>query len=122
MILQTNFDGGAPSGDEADQASPLTVANNARILVAGGATFLSDSFLSQQSQAFILNLTDWLLLDEALLKIRSRGLASAAIDELDEGARRGIKYGNILGLPMALVALGLVRWRRREHRRTRVSL
>jgi gliding-associated putative ABC transporter substrate-binding component GldG len=97
-------------------------AENARVLVSGGAAFLTDQFMSQTNQALALNLVDWLVLDEALLAMRARGLAAAPLDEVSDGTRGSIKYINVLGLPLAFVAFGLVRWRVREKRRREVAL
>ena len=88
-----------------------------------GSAFFTDQFNSPQGAALSLNLIDWLLLDEALLAMRSRGLSGAPIDDdLSDGTKTFVKYGNIVGLPLAFVAFGLVRWRRREARRSKVKL
>ncbi len=97
-------------------------AQNGRVLVAGGSAFLTDQFMSQTNQALALNLIDWLVLDEALLSMRARGLAAAPLAELSDGTRGMVKYINIVGLPFAFIAFGLVRWRVREKRRRDVSL
>ena len=98
------------------------VAANARILVAGGASFLTDQLMSPGNEAFVLNLMDWLVLDEALLAVRSRGLAAAPLDEIGARARSTIKLLHILGLPLACVLFGLFRWRWRESRRSTVTV
>jgi len=113
-VLPSHF-GAAPTATE--QSRP-----QGRVLVTGGASFLADQFLSKGNQTLLLNLMDWLVLDDALLAIRSRGLAAAPLRDVDEGSRRLIKLGNVVGLPLALVAFGLVRWRMRERRRARVHL
>ncbi len=97
-------------------------AKNARILVAGGGSFVTDPFLSPGNEALVLNMVDWLVLDEALLSVRSRGLAAARLSDLGDAARATVKYLNIAGVPLALVAFGLVRWRMREKRRGSVSV
>ena len=107
----------SPEGEAAAQS-----AQNGRILVTGGASLIHDQFLSKSNQALVLNLMDWLLLDEALLEVRSRGLAAAPLEEVSESGRALVKYGNVLGLPALFVAFGLLRWRRREARRGKVSL
>ncbi|HCF62484.1 MAG TPA: ABC transporter permease, partial [Myxococcales bacterium] len=59
----------------------------------------------------------------ALLAVRTRGLAAAPFDkDLTDGKRNAARYLNILGLPLAFVGFGLVRWRMRESRRSKVSL
>ena len=93
-----------------------------RVLVAGGSSFLTDQFLSRGNQTLVLNLVDWLVLDEALLAVRSRGLRAAPLEDVEPGGRDLIKYGNMLGLPLAFVVFGLGRWRLRERRRSQVRL
>jgi gliding-associated putative ABC transporter substrate-binding component GldG len=108
-----------------------TVATGARVVVVAGSSLAGDQFMSKTNEAFILNLLDWLLLDEDLLAVRSRGLAAAPLGgiddegkptELSDGRRAAAKYGNMLGVPLAFVAFGLVRWRMREARRSKVTL
>jgi len=65
---------------------------------------------------------DWLVRDDALLAVRTRGLQAAPLAEVRDSTRSTIKYVNILGVPLLCVVFGLVRWRRRESRRTRVSV
>jgi len=100
----------------------VSVAANARVLVGGGASFMKDQFLSPTNSALVLNLMDWLLQDEALLSVRSRGLTAAPLDEISGGSRALMKYGNIIGLPIAFIIFGLMRWRRREAQRSKVTL
>ena len=95
---------------------------NPRVVVAGGSSFVQDEFLGRSGETFALNLMDWLLLDEALLAVRSRGLSAAPLDEISDATRTAVKYGNILGLPFLAIALGLLRWRRREARRAQARL
>ncbi|MBC7792509.1 MAG: ABC transporter permease, partial [Clostridia bacterium] len=93
-----------------------------RILVAGGSAFIQDQFGGKANEAFILNMVDWLVMDEAMLSVRSRGLAAAPLEEISDGGRNAMKLANIVGLPFAFVAFGLVRWRLREGRRSKVTL
>lgn len=101
-------------------ASPA--ATQGRIAVAGSAYFVTDQFLGKPNEALALNLIDWLVRDDALLAVRTRGLAEAPLRDLSDGQRNAVKYLNILGLPGAFIGFGLVRWRRRENRRSKVTL
>ncbi|WP_224245393.1 GldG family protein [Hyalangium gracile] len=86
-----------------------------RVIVVGGSSLLWDDFMARPNQALLLNVADWLLLDPALLAMRTRGLAGAPLQqELSEATRNGVKFGNALGLPLLLALYGVVRWRRRE--------
>jgi ABC-type uncharacterized transport system involved in gliding motility auxiliary subunit len=91
----------------------------ARVIVVGGSMLLWDEFMARPNQALLLNVADWLLLDPALLAMRTRGLAEAPLrQELSEATRNGVKFGNALGIPLLLALYGVVRWRRRESSRT----
>ncbi|HEX9508680.1 MAG TPA: ABC transporter permease, partial [Myxococcales bacterium] len=82
-----------------------------------------DDFMSRPNQALLLNVADWLLLDPALLAMRTRGLAEAPLQaDISDATRGAVKYGNTLGIPLLLVLYGVVRWRMREARRATVSI
>jgi ABC-type uncharacterized transport system involved in gliding motility auxiliary subunit len=88
-----------------------------RVIVAGGHDLLLDAYLQKPNEALLLNMADWLMHDDDLLAVRTRGLAPAPLAPAGASKRQAIKLGNIVGLPLAFVALGLARWRRREARR-----
>jgi gliding-associated putative ABC transporter substrate-binding component GldG len=94
-----------------------------RVIVAGGSAALWDDFMGRPNQALLLNVADWLLLDPALLAMRTRGMAEAPLQqELSNTTRNTVKFGNAFGIPFALAAFGLVRWRMRESRRATVTV
>jgi gliding-associated putative ABC transporter substrate-binding component GldG len=95
---------------------------DARVIVVGGSTLAMDDFMGRPNQALMLNVADWLLLDPALLAMRTRGLTDAPLQpELAEATRNTVKYGNVLGLPVLLALYGIVRWRMRESRRATIT-
>lgn len=101
-------------------ATPLLAESqgDARIIVAGGSTMTWDEFMGRPNQALMLNVADWLLLDSALLHMRTRGLAESPIDpEVSDAKRNTVKFGNTLGVPLLLVLFGVGRWRMRESKR-----
>jgi len=108
---------GQSTADVMDQKSA-----ESRIVVAGGASFMTDRFFAQGNQALVLNLMDWLVRDDALLAVRTRGLEAAPLEEVTDSTRAFLKYANILGVPLLCVIIGLVRWRARERRRGRVTI
>ncbi|MFW6253569.1 MAG: hypothetical protein ACOC41_01450 [Chitinivibrionales bacterium] len=59
-----------------------------------------------------MNLVDWLTLDENLIEIRSRAIADRTLehDQLKEGNSFAnvIRYANVLGMPLLVIALGIV--------------
>jgi len=99
--------------------------SDARLIVVGTSALVTDDFVSQSraNQALVLNVADWLVLDPALLAMRSRGLQMATLKpELSDTTRNAVKFGNAFGLPFALALFGLVRWRMREARRATVTI
>jgi ABC-type uncharacterized transport system involved in gliding motility auxiliary subunit len=109
-------------GMSANPPGAASHANKGRVLVAGGASFATDPFMSKSNEALLMNLMDWLVLDDALLAVRSRGLEAAPLKDVSDGTRQATKYLNIIGVPLAFIGLGVARWRRREARRGGVSL
>jgi gliding-associated putative ABC transporter substrate-binding component GldG len=105
----------------APQSSGAGEGAEARVLVAAGDQLIHDSFFGKTNEALLLNLVDWLVRDDGLLAVRSRGLGAAPLADASEARRNTLKYFNIVGLPLAFVGLGLVRWRRREARRHKIS-
>jgi hypothetical protein len=79
--------------------------------------------MSRPNQALLLNVADWMLLDQSLLAMRARGLAVAPLQtELSDATRNGLKLGNALGIPVLLALYGVFRWRMRESRRALVKV
>jgi len=111
-----------PAGEASQDPQTAAPSAPARILVAGGYGFVLDEFMTRANQALALNLFDWLVQDEAMLAVRTRGLSASPLEETSEGLRQGLKYGNIVGLPLLFVLFGLVRWRMRESRRKTAAI
>jgi gliding-associated putative ABC transporter substrate-binding component GldG len=105
-------------------AAPLLAQSKAdgRLIVVGTSALFDDQFLGNSNLALLMNVADWLLLDPALLALRSRAVALAPLKaELSDSTRNAVKFGNALGLPLLLAAFGLVRWRMREASRKTVT-
>ncbi len=94
-----------------------------RLVVVGTSAFMWDQVGGRLGQAFVLNLIDWLMLDEGLLTMRTRGMTAAPLEkDISDTTRNGVKYGNMLGVPFLFCLYGLVRWRSRERRRHTVQI
>lgn len=109
-------------GTAAAEAPQDTPAVSARVLVAATESLVTDDFMNKGNDTLLLNMMDWLMKDDSLLTVRARGMVAAALDDVGEVRRRTLKYGNILGLPLGFVALGALRWRRRQQRRSHYAL
>lgn len=128
--LMVAIDGPLPSAYVVDPATAkvsapktgIAKATDARVLVSGSYAFLLDSYMNAGNQALSMNLLDWLMKDDGLLAVRSRGLHADPLKTLTDGERTTVKYANLLGLPLLFIVFGLYRWRRREGRRRKATL
>jgi hypothetical protein len=99
------------SGEDNDRdIVPATTGRH--LVVAGDSDFLSAQNAAPGNVAWLLNVVDWLTLDENLISIRSRTLVDRTLDtdQLGEGTSRTnvIRYANIFGMPVLVIILGLV--------------
>jgi ABC-type uncharacterized transport system involved in gliding motility auxiliary subunit len=91
-----------------DPPRPTVEGAPARLVVAGSADFVANN------PAFMLNLADWLVKDEALLSIRSRTGQVAALEPTSAGERLAYKGLLLTAGPGLLLAFGAVRAARRR--------
>jgi hypothetical protein len=103
----------------------------ARLVVIADSEFMSDQYLNlvrsglsiyEENLKFALNIMDWLAQDEALAQVRNKGMQSRPLDPVKEGTVWLIKAGNIIGLPLLLLLIGLIRWRIRSSARVTAKL
>jgi ABC-2 type transport system permease protein len=90
--------------------------NRGRIVVVGNMEFATDRYLSPDNGAFTLNAIDWLAQDEALISIRSRDRRPPRLLFSSPALQEGVKYANLILLPLLIAAWGTVRLVRRRRR------
>ena len=109
--------------DEAVTAKPVeeerttkTDSEATQIVVVGNSQFLQQG--QRDGQLFFLNTVDWLTLGEELINIRSHGATNRPLKEISESEKFFLKFISIAGVPILVVAFGLVRFflRRRAKR------
>ncbi len=94
---------------------------SARLVVIGDGDFAVNAKGEGQPQpvqpdnlSLLVNSIDWLSDDTGLIDLRTKGITSRPLDDLEEGTRNLLKYGNFL-VPMLFVLLyGIVRAQRRK--------
>jgi ABC-type uncharacterized transport system involved in gliding motility auxiliary subunit len=91
-----------------------------RIAVVGSLDFTTDRFVrtAPENLVFTLNAVDWLAQDDALISIRSKDRRPPPLLFESPAQREGVKYANLIGLPVMVALVGLIRLIRRR-RRTR---
>lgn len=93
--------------------------DSGRIVVVGDSDFLRDNMLGGGDHlVFFNNLVDSLTLDEDLIGIRSKVMASRPIKELEPGRKALMRYLNVFGLTALVITFGL--WRHYARRRSRL--
>lgn len=105
-------DDGESSGREDDSAK------GGRMIVIGDVDFLQEQFLqaNPQNLVFTLNAIDWLAQDEALIGIRSKLRTPPVMSFTSEFQRVALKWGNLVGVPLLFILLGVVRVTGRRRR------
>ena len=99
-----------------EERTTITESNPTQIVVLGNSAFLQ--FSGRDELNFFFNTIDWLTLGDDLIHIRSHGVTDRPLKEVSEGEKLFLKFANIAGVPIVVVAFGLIRYllRRRAKR------
>lgn len=91
-----------------------TQSPETRILVVGDGDFMKDDFAgSKGNMNFFQNIVDYLADDAGLITIRSKDVTEPPLEQLSDGTRKFLKYGNLIAPPVLVILYGLLRWRKR---------
>lgn len=91
------------------QKSPDT-----RIVVVGDGDFMKDDFARNDGNLiFFQNIVDYLSDDAGLITIRSKNVTEPPLDQISDGMKKFLKYGDLIAPPLLVILYGLLRWRRR---------
>ena len=95
--------------------------NPFRMIVVGDSDWITDNMVSRYPDqlALAINYIDWLAEDDALAAIRSKDISFRPLLFDSDTHRNLVQYGNLIGVPVLLVLLGLIRFlmRRRVQRK-----
>jgi ABC-type uncharacterized transport system involved in gliding motility auxiliary subunit/ABC-type transport system involved in multi-copper enzyme maturation permease subunit len=91
-----------------------------RVIVIGDDDFADDRSArgAPENVALALNAVDWLAQDEALISIRAKDRRPPQLVFTSNATRQGVKYANVVGVPLLVALAGLIRLTRRR-RKTR---
>ena len=116
----------APGGEISEEdvttetlALAYTQPDGGRIVLAGSSALVHDETLSQSvsglaGMIFFQNAIDWLAQDEALISIRSKDRAPPLLLFPNEWLPDLTRYGNLAGVPLLFVLVGVLRLARRR--------
>jgi ABC-type uncharacterized transport system involved in gliding motility auxiliary subunit len=112
----------APGGDEptVDESK-----GPARIVLVADSEFASDEYLQIARHIptyglnlqFFMGMVDWMAQDQTLSAARAKTVTAKPLTFTSEATPTIVKYGNIVGVPLAFVIYGIARWRIRTTRR-----
>jgi hypothetical protein len=92
---------------------PVSVTENRFVLVGDGNLGL-DNYLGENEFLFIQNVIDWLIQSEDLIGIRSKQIPMTPLKEIPVLIRQLIKWVNLLGPTVLIIALGILLWQYRR--------
>jgi len=115
LTVAVALDPAADDGESSGGADPVT---DGRMIVIGDVDFLQEQFVqaNPQNLVFTLNAIDWLAQDEALIGIRSKLRTPPVMAFTSEFQSAALKWGNLVGVPLLFVLLGVVRVTGRRRR------
>ncbi len=89
-----------------------------RLVVVGDASFVEDQYVQANptNMVFLANAIDWLAQDEALIRIRSKVRTPPSLVFGSELSKQLLKWGNLVGVPLLFVLVGIVRVTGRRRR------
>jgi ABC-type uncharacterized transport system involved in gliding motility auxiliary subunit len=90
-----------------------------RLAIVGDSDFLADNFVRgiPDNLVFFQNLVDSFSLGSDLISIRSKSISIGQIKELDDQQRLAIRYANVFGITVLVVAYGILRYYLRRRSR-----
>jgi ABC-type uncharacterized transport system involved in gliding motility auxiliary subunit len=104
-------------------SGPIAGSGDAKMVVIGNGSFAVNGEGQQQQQVnpdninFSSNAIDWLSDDTGLINLRTKGITSRPLEQIDDSKKLVYKIGN-LTLPIILVLiLAIVRWQRSVRKR-----
>ncbi len=100
---------------------------NAKLIVIGDGNFAVNGQGQQAQQQspdninLLVNSVDWLSDDTGLIELRTRGITSRMLDQIEDGKKNFLKWLNVLLPVLLIIAFGIIRSQRnrliREKRR-----
>jgi gliding-associated putative ABC transporter substrate-binding component GldG len=109
--------GATPPGGSTLQISPAS-----RIVLVGDGDFARDQYLGNRDNlTFFANMVDYLVDDAGLITIRSKDASMPPLEQVSDGTKKMLKYGNLVIPPLLILGYGLFRWRVRKARKKVLS-
>ncbi len=120
-IFSGHFRSYFADNEQYPEAFPETTA--ATLILIPDADFIKDSGAAgmQGNIEFALNAIDYLASESTLIEIRSREIAYKPLKEISSGARKFIRWLNILLPSLLLIIIGVLRYQKELQRRKMIG-
>jgi len=94
------------------------VSDKARLIFVGTSRFIDPETVQDPANlTFFMNIIDWLVQDQDLISIRTKGVVYRPLKKLSEGSKLLFKYVNLFGNSFVLLLVGIILWRKNTLRR-----
>jgi gliding-associated putative ABC transporter substrate-binding component GldG len=104
-------------------ADKLAKGQSTRIVLVGDGDFVRDQYMGNTDNlTFFANMIDYLVDDAGLITIRSKDVTVAPLDQVSDGAKSALKYGNLVAPSLLVLGYGFIRWRVRQAQRKALEL
>jgi gliding-associated putative ABC transporter substrate-binding component GldG len=111
------------SGAVAPAGEKLTTSPETRVVLVGDGDLVRDQYLGNTDNlTFFANMIDYLVDDAGLITIRSKDVTLPPLEQVSEGTRNMLKYGNLVLAPLLVLGYGFFRWRIRKARRKALEM
>jgi gliding-associated putative ABC transporter substrate-binding component GldG len=96
----------------------LEMSPASRIVMIGDGDFARDQYLGNRDNlTFFANMVDYLVDDAGLITIRTKDVTMPPLEQVSDGTKKMLKYGNLVVPPLLVLGYGLFRWRVRRARK-----
>jgi gliding-associated putative ABC transporter substrate-binding component GldG len=100
------------------EGTPIASSPASRIILVGDGDFARDQYLGNRDNlTFLANTVDYMVDDAGLISIRTKDVSMPPLDQVTDGTKKLIKYGNLIVPPVLILGYGLLRWRVRKARK-----
>ena len=107
----------------APRGNTITISPSTRVVLVGDGDFPRDQYLGRgDNLTLFANMIDYLVDDVGLITIRSKDVTLPPLEQVSDGAKKLIKYGNLVVPPVLILGYGLIRWRMRRTRKKALVL
>lgn len=122
FIISAEVRGALPSYFSKNSLSPkkqgfISKSKNSRFIIMSTSGILSERFFNKQDINLLSNMIDYMVQDQRLIRIRSKGIHYSILKSIPNGVKILLKYINMFLISIFLILYGLLRWEKIRKKR-----